>query len=226
VVNSAVPRIAHVLLVELDGGGARVALAASPLVRLRSVDSLEAARLDAQRVRPDVIVIAWGDPGTRAVQDFKLLTRTGHPPLLVISRPLPEHRVTELIKAGAAGYLFAEDAHRLPAAVHEMLRGGVPMSPPVSRLVMGRARRSSSQMAAVRPPTVNVTDIVTDRQREILNLLANGHSYDDIGTALDLSVNTVRSHVRMLYERLGVSTKVEAVVVALELGIVERPPSR
>jgi DNA-binding NarL/FixJ family response regulator len=134
--------------------------------------------------------------------------------------------VTEIIKAGASGYLFAEDAYRLPAAVREMIRGGVPMSPPVSRLVMGRARRSSSQMAAVRPATVNVTDLVTDRQREILNLLANGHSYDDIGVALDLSVNTVRSHVRILYERLGVSTKVEAVVVALELGLVERPPAR
>jgi LuxR family maltose regulon positive regulatory protein len=55
-----------------------------------------------------------------------------------------------------------------------------------------------------------------------LKLLAHGHSYEDIGLALSLSINTVRSHVRTIYERLGASTKVEAVIAAIELRLLDR----
>ncbi|HWZ90571.1 MAG TPA: LuxR C-terminal-related transcriptional regulator [Polyangiaceae bacterium] len=81
-------------------------------------------------------------------------------------------------------------------------------------------------MAAVRTGSPLVEELVTARQREILKLLANGHSYDDIGVALRLSVNTVRSHIRTIYERLGASTKVEAVIAAMELGLLDRNPTR
>lgn len=62
--------------------------------------------------------------------------------------------------------------------------------------------------------------------------MPHGHSYEDIAAALALSINTVRSHVRVIYERLGASTKVEAVMVGLELGLLEptrltsRPPPK
>jgi DNA-binding CsgD family transcriptional regulator len=81
-------------------------------------------------------------------------------------------------------------------------------------------------MAAVLPATEAAETLLTPRQREILKLLANGHSYEDIGVALDLSVNTVRSHVRALYERLGASTKVEAVLIGIELRILDERPMR
>ena len=80
--------------------------------------------------------------------------------------------------------------------------------------------------AAVRGGIVPSEDLVTRRQLEILKLLAQGHSYEDIGLALSLSINTVRSHVRTLYERLGASTKVEAVITAIELGLLPREPTR
>lgn len=214
----------YALLVEFDGGVARAALTAGAGMRLKVVDSFDAAAREIGSHRPDVIVVAFDDPSPRAIVDFKEFRHSTFPPTLVLSRPIGERRVTELIKAGAAGYLFTDEVFRLPNAVRELLRGGIPMSPPVSQLVLGRARRSSSQMAAVRPEKIRTADVVTGRQREILTLLANGHSYDDIGTALGLSVNTVRTHVRMLYDRLGVSTKVEAVVVAMELGLLPRAP--
>lgn len=217
-------RLPYALLVEFDRGVARAALAAGAAIRLKFADSFDAARREIAVQRPDVIVVGFDDPSPRAIVDFKEFRHTGDPPTLVISRAVGERRVTELIKAGAAGYLFHDEAFRLPTAVRELLRGGFPMSPPVSQFVLGRARRSSSQMAAVQPEKIVPADLVTGRQREILILLANGHSYDDIGTALGLSVNTVRTHVRTLYERLGVSTKVEAVVVAMELGLLPRAP--
>ena len=146
--------------------------------------------------------------------------------MLVISEPVGERQVTELIKAGASGYLFSNEAPNIASAVRELVRGGVPMSSPVSRIVLGRARRSSAQMAAVLPETPAAESLLTPRQREILKLLANGHSYEDIGVALELSVNTVRSHVRALYERLGASTKVEAVLIGIELRILDERPMR
>lgn len=67
-----------------------------------------------------------------------------------------------------------------------------------------------------------VPDLLSHRQREILSLLQRGHSYADIGAALNLSVNTVRSHLRIIYERLGAASKVEAIMIGMELGQLER----
>jgi DNA-binding NarL/FixJ family response regulator len=221
--QSGVPRV---LLLAFDGGIGHKALLTDHELQLFTVDSFERAERELSRFDPDVVVVAFADPPFEQVADLRHLRQVSTAPLLVMSRPADEQRVTELIKAGAGGYLFASDAPRLPDAIRELLRGGVPMSEPVSRLVLGRARRSSAQMAAVRPATPAAEGLLTSRQREILKLLSNGHSYDDIGIALDLSVNTVRSHVRTIYERLGASTKVEAVVAAIELRLIDREPFR
>jgi len=81
-------------------------------------------------------------------------------------------------------------------------------------------------MAAVREGGPTADELITKRQLEILKLLAHGHSYEDIGLALSLSINTVRSHVRTIYERLGASTKVEAVIAAIELRLLDRATIR
>lgn len=221
--QSQVPRV---LLLGFDGGVAHRALLTDHTLQLCVVDSFARAEWELADFGPDAVVVAFSDPPFEQVADLRHLRSVSTAPVLVMSRPVAEQRVTELIKAGAGGYLFASDAPRLPDAVRELLRGGVPMSEPVSRLVLGRARRSSASMAAVRPETPAAEGLLTGRQREILKLLARGHSYDDIGIALDLSVNTVRSHVRTIYERLGASTKVEAVVAAIELRLIEREPFR
>lgn len=216
-----------VLLIESDGGRARDALSRDPGLQTHSVDSLSSAARVVRNIRPHAVVAAFGKPSADDANAFKRLRReAGTIPVLVISDPVGERQVTELIKAGASGYLFSNEARHIAAAVRELVRGGVPMSSPVSRIVLGRARRSSAQMAAVLPSSAAADSLLTPRQREILKLLANGHSYEDIGIALDLSVNTVRSHVRALYERLGASTKVEAVLIGIELRILDERPGR
>ena len=91
---------------------------------------------------------------------------------------------------------------------------------------MGQDRRGLSCAViltqGLRPQSAAAKNLLSARQREILALLQRGHSYDDIGTALDLSVNTVRSHLRIIYERLGAASKVEAVMIGMELGLLER----
>jgi DNA-binding NarL/FixJ family response regulator len=212
-----------VLLVELDGGAARTTLRASPDMDVLATESFEkaAGMLPASKVNAVVVALGplrAGDPAALR----ELVTAAGTTPVMVLSQPADEEPVTQLLKTGISGYLFMQDARFLATGVRELVRGGVPMSPPVSRLVLQRARRSSSTMAAVKPQTAAAQNLLSGRQREILALLQQGHSYDDIGTALDLSVNTVRSHLRIIYERLGAASKVEAVMIGMELGLLER----
>lgn len=213
----------RVLLVGMDGGGAEQALKADPRIEVRVVPSLVRGWEELPRKRPDVIVVAFQRTGPDDVAEVRRMLSAYRAPLLVISGPVDEQRVTAMIKAGAGGYLLTQDVFRLPEAIRELLRGGVPMSRSVSQLVLDRARRSSATMAAVREGGPAIADeLITKRQLEILKLLAHGHSYEDIGLALSLSINTVRSHVRTIYERLGASTKVEAVIAAIELRLLDR----
>ncbi len=211
----------RVLLVALDGGGARSILSAAPDLELECVSSFAQAALSLRKRTPQVLVVALQDPQLRDVSSLRELHADSSIPLLVSSPPVGQEIVVGLIKAGAGGLLFEPDTKHLASAVRELLRGGVPMSAPVSEVVLQRARRSSANMLAVRPSEHPPAPLLTERQLEMLGHLQHGHSYEDIATALGLSVNTVRSHVRSVYERLGVSSKVEAVMVAMELGLLQ-----
>jgi DNA-binding NarL/FixJ family response regulator len=211
------------LLVELDGGAASATLRAAPDMAVTTAESYERATKLLPTARANGVVVALGPLGQSDLTALKQLINTARPaPVMVLSQPVEEEPATQLLKAGISGFLFMEDARFLATSVRELVRGGLPMSPPVSRLVLQRARRSSSTMAAVKPQTPAAQNLLSGRQREILSLLQRGHSYEDIGTALDLSVNTVRSHLRIIYERLGAASKVEAVMIGMELGLLER----
>jgi len=141
-------------------------------------------------------------------------------PLLVVSEEANDREVLGALRAGATGCLFHTDlARRLVPAIHDALEGGAPMSRTVANMVLDRARRhSSAQMQAVRkqePPAIG------ERKREIIGMLARGLSYEQIGQGLDISINTVRTHVREIYSLLEVSTKVEAVMAAVERGLLK-----
>jgi len=213
----------RVLVVELDGGAARSTLSTASDMTVQVAESFERAQELLAPNKPQAVVVALGPLRPGDATALKDLVAAARPtPVMVLSQPADEEPVTQLLKTGISGYLFMQDARFLATSVRELVRGGVPMSPPVSKLVLQRARRSSSTMAAVKPQTASAQNLLSGRQREILALLQRGHSYEDIGTALDLSVNTVRSHLRIIYERLGAASKVEAVMIGMELGLLER----
>jgi DNA-binding NarL/FixJ family response regulator len=213
----------RVLVLELDGGTARAALESAADLGLTTADSYERIKEHLRVGGADAVVVALGAlRPSDAVALKELVTSARGTPVMLLSQPVAEEPATQLLKAGISGYLFTQDARFLPTSVRELVRGGLPMSPPVSKLVLQRARRSSSTMAAVRPESAAAQNLLSARQREILALLQRGHSYDDIGVALGLSVNTVRSHLRIIYERLGAASKVEAVMIGMELGLLER----
>jgi DNA-binding NarL/FixJ family response regulator len=218
----------RVAVVDLDDGRARTALIRDGHLDVIALPSLAEAGRFVRDSKPGVLVAAFDEPREADVRELRSIhQRNAGLKTIVISRPIAEARVTELLKAGAGGFLFSSDTPILPNAVRELVRGGIPMSAPVSRLVLDRARRSSAKMAAVNLNAPATDALLTRRQREILELLAKGLSYADVGSALGLSLNTIRTHVRTLYERLGATTKVEAVMIGIEIGLLNsKPPFR
>jgi DNA-binding NarL/FixJ family response regulator len=177
-----------------------------------------------KRLRPAAAIVHLEPQQENDASFVRAMARATIAPVLLVTARTGERRIVELLKAEAAGLLFEEDvATRLLGSIPELVKGGTPLSNEVSHLVMARARRHSSQLIAAaevshaQPPTT----LLAGRKREILGMLAKGLSYDQIGVALDISVNTVRSHVREIYSALEVTSKVEAVMVGLELGLIE-----
>lgn len=194
---------------------------------------LFAARSMAEAVRPldanapDLILLDLDVP----VDIRALCASNPGAPLVVVTAASTESRIVDALKAGASGCLLRADlSARLVPAIHEALDGGSPMSREVGRVVLDRARRQSSQIAAVRldsvppasAPAPEVVPQLGPRKREILEMLSRGLSYAEIARGLGISVNTVRTHVRDIYERLGACTKVEAVVTAMQRGLLPR----
>jgi DNA-binding NarL/FixJ family response regulator len=177
-----------------------------------------------KRLRPAATLVHLEPPQDNEAEFVRALARATIAPVLLVTARTGERRIVDLLKAEAAGLLYEEDvASRLVGSIPELVKGATPLSNEVSHLVMARARRHSSQLIATAevahkaPPTAQLAG----RKREILGMLAKGLSYDQIGIALDISVNTVRSHVREIYATLEVTSKVEAVMVGLELGLID-----
>src|SRR5205807_48428 len=95
----------------------------------------------------------------------------------------------------------------LEAALTEALAGGAPMSRAVARLVLAQLRRNGGPAAL---PTDSPA--LTERERQVVEQLARGLAYDQVAVVMSISANTVRTHVRAIYEKLSVCSKTEAVL--------------
>lgn len=142
-------------------------------------------------------------------------------PVVAVGPRDPKAIVTA-IKSGAAGYLFSDEpAGRFVAAVLDVVDGGLPFSGDALRLVIARARRDQAQLAPFVPPSPSKAVHLSPAQKVVLSKLFQGLSYEQIALELGNSINTVRTHVRVIYERLEVNSKADAIRAGLRLGILE-----
>jgi DNA-binding NarL/FixJ family response regulator len=122
--------------------------------------------------------------------------------------------VYDAIAAGAGGYLLKSEALATVGEALKALRdGGAPISPKIARCLLDDLRLQ-------RPPEHREEQPLTRREREVITLFAQGATYAEVARVLDMSVNTVRQHVRNIYDKLQVSSKAEAVMRALR----RKPP--
>lgn len=124
-----------------------------------------------------------------------------------------EETVLAALRAGARGYLLkSTPMSELPALLREAQGGGAPMTPVVARLVLD---------ALVPAPQPSDDGPLSPREREVLRLLARGHTYAAAGQALGIGLGTVQGHVKSIYHKLQVASKAEAALAAVRLGLAD-----
>lgn len=169
-------------------------------------------REDVNHYHPDVILMDIDMPGMTGIEAVKII-RANHStvPILMLTVFDDNAHVFEAIKAGASGYLLKKHiTSRLFQAMEEAIDGGAPMSPSIARMVI----------ASMQTPVQSENYNLTPRETEILGLLSKGESYKMIASQLAISIETVRTHIKKIYDKLHVHSQTEAVSKAYREGLV------
>jgi DNA-binding NarL/FixJ family response regulator len=155
---------------------------------------------------PDVVLMDINLPGMNGVECVRQL-KAAVPALQVLMLTVYEDSdsLFNSLKAGASGYLLKRTASaKLLEAIRDVHAGGAPMTPQLARRVV----QFFSQPAANASPLSRLTP----GEKEFLGQLANGYAYKEIAERMQISIDTVRSYVRTVYEKLHVHSRTEAVV--------------
>jgi DNA-binding NarL/FixJ family response regulator len=193
-------------LAQLIGGTAGLEVAGSH-------GSIEEALPELPRMRADVALVDLGLPGMSGIEGTRRI-RAASPATLVLVLTVHDDdaHVFEAICAGASGYLLKDTPPpRLLAAIEELRAGGAPMSPSIARSVVGMFHRVLPRTPA---------EGLSPRELEVLALLAAGHSYKTAARELAVSLDTVRFHIRHIYDKLHVHSKSAAVMQAMKKGLL------
>jgi DNA-binding NarL/FixJ family response regulator len=171
-----------------------------------------------ERIRdrpPHVLLADIGLPGISGIEGVRQIHEwMPELPILMLTVHEDSDSVFRAVCAGACGYLLKETPPaRLLESIRELHEGGAPMSPGIARKVVLMFQKAAPLKEDMQ---------LSVRQVEILRMLAEGHSYKTCAATLDVGLDTVRSHVRKIYERLHVHSRSEAVWKALQGGILHR----
>ena len=179
------------------------------------VDSGDAAVVQAEALQPDIILMDINMPGLNGIEATRRILHTSpHIGILVISMFEDDDSVFSAMQSGARGYLLkgAPKAEIL-RAVRGVASGEAIFGPAI-------AKRLTNYFATPRPSSVaQAFPELTEREREILNLIAQGHANQDIANRLVLSPKTVRNHTSNIFSKLQVADRVQAMMVARDAGM-------
>jgi DNA-binding NarL/FixJ family response regulator len=196
--------------------GLRMFLSAQPDIEVvgEAADGREAVDA-AQACRPDVVLMDVRMPNIDGVQATRIITAAQDAPrVLVLTTFDLDEIVYEALRAGASGFLLKDASEeRLTTAIRVVADGGSMFAPSVTRRLIEEFARRPQQR-------VHNLARLTDRENQVLRLLARGQSNTEIAATLFVSENTVKTHVARIMMKLGLRDRVQAVVVAYEAGVV------
>ncbi len=169
------------------------------------------AKNHIHQLKPDVILMDIDMPGRTGIEAVReIRSFNTYLPVIMLTVFDDNIHVLEAIKAGASGYLLKKHiSSKLFDSIKEVLEGGAPMSPSIARMVINSMQR----------PSENPYDL-TVREREILTALSTGNSYKMIAAQFNISIDTVRTHIKKIYEKLQVHSQTEAVSKAINEKLV------
>ena len=172
--------------------------------------------------KPDVILMDIEMPGVTGIEAVSEIKRA-FPEVSILMQTIfdDEAMIFDALKAGASGYLLKKGTpEKVIEGVREAYQGGAPMSPAIAAKVLAFFRTMPDSPKDDREELNKPDYGLTQRQKEILTELVNGSSYKMIAAAMNISYNTVNTHIRHVYEKLHVHSLGEAVAKALKERIV------
>ena len=168
-----------------------------------------------ERSHPDVVIMDIDLPGTNGIDAVNTIHEK-FPGIRVLMQTVfdDNDKIFAAIRAGASGYILKKAAPaKIIEAIRETHNGGAPMTPSIAEKVLNMFRSQTQQTQAEKID-------LSEREKEILSLLVKGRSYKMIAADCFISIDTVNSHIKNIYEKLHVHSKSEAVVKAINQKLI------
>jgi DNA-binding NarL/FixJ family response regulator len=197
--------------------GFRTVLEVAPRIEVvgEAVDGQEAVEM-SRRLRPDVVLMDIRMPRLDGIEATRMLP--DRKVLILTTFGLDEY-IVEALRAGASGFLLKDaPVDELIAAVRAVAAGEAQLSPAVTRQLLDQV---AHRLPAAVPATAGGLAELTPREHEVLQLIAGGLSNAEIAEALVISEATVKSHVSSVLAKLGLRSRIQAVIYAYEAGVVK-----
>jgi DNA-binding NarL/FixJ family response regulator len=207
----------HTLL--RDGIRALVGTAQDMQVVAEAADGREAIE-QARRTRPDVILLDIAMPGLGGLESVPMLRReVPEARILILTQYEQPEYVRRFLQLGVAGYVLKKAAAtELLSAIRAVNRGGLVVDPAVAHEVLREAASGSAV------PADDPYETLTERERQVLKLVAEGRSNKEVAAFLDISVKTAMTHREHVMKKLGLHNRTELTRFALRRGIITAEP--
>ena len=169
----------------------------------KTFTNAEEAIAELPALLPDVALMDINLPGISGIEAVKKLKSLCPGTQFIMSTVYEDdENIFESLKAGASGYLLKKIApSKLLDAISEVYNGGSPMSSQIARKVIASFQHKNS---------IDESDVLTPKEKEVLKALAKGLRYKEIADEFNVSIETIRSHARKIYEKLQVQSRTEA----------------
>ena len=175
-------------------------------------------KTNVERCKPDVVLMDIEMPGMNGLEATSLI-RTHFPSVKILIQTVfnDNERIFQAMCSGASGYILKNDPpHKYLDAIREVYNGGSAINASVAKKVMGFF--SNKNVILVAPSGEDYH--LTKREIELLHLMIEGHNYKGIAEKTFISYDTVRTHVKNIYQKLHVASRNEAIMKAIQQGIV------
>lgn len=172
----------------------------------------------ALRLKPDVVVMDIAMPRMNGIEaSMRIRKRLPKTKIIILSMYSHEHYIHNLLETGISGYLLKDSSGRdIIEAIHAAMNDETFLSPPISKVVVETYRTPRKATSAEEK-----FKQLSNREREVFQLIAEGHSTSQIADMLCVSVSTIKSHRSKILEKLNLERPVKLVHLAIQLGLVD-----